>query len=258
MAIAVFTIGIFALPGTVSLFAGQHVWYDLSEGVNEVPCEKCHADVAEEMQSEANGAHRSLTCAMCHRTGFNNYTYGSGEGGASTPGEEAHAAAVIECMDCHGVDETGQYNHGSWPEYSETGDTCYKCHIDGNYFGDDDFIAAGGFNLTGRSWDTGENAAHMKFVLDAINDTTMAGANEACLACHTMIAVKMNWTHARSLEFDIGIGDPMTTETGVHNWTMSGWDVNGTASATVWGNTTGAGNTSYWSEWPGNVDDIYN
>ena len=59
----------------MSLFAGQHVWYDLSGGINDVPCEKCHADVAEEMQSDANGAHRNLTCAMCHRTCFNNYGY---------------------------------------------------------------------------------------------------------------------------------------------------------------------------------------
>jgi hypothetical protein len=270
LSIAVVTIGIFALPSTMSLFAGQHVWYDLSAGINDVPCGKCHADVAEEMQSGVNGAHRNVTCAMCHRTPFNNYIYGSGEGDGSTPGKEAHAAAVIECMACHGIyHDTGPGNHhgpSTPPEYEE----CGRCHgghgVWGPSRGEPDFISAGGFGIEDPTnpghnttdEDTGENAAHKKFVLDAMNDTTMAGANEACLACHTMIGVKINWTHARILEFDIGIGGLMTTETGVHNWTMSEWSVNGTANATVWGNTTGAGGTSYWDEWPGDVDNIYN
>ena len=51
--IAVFATGMFVLPSTVSLFHGQHIWYNLeSESVwrSDVPCEKCHADVAEEMK----------------------------------------------------------------------------------------------------------------------------------------------------------------------------------------------------------------
>jgi len=46
LAIAIVAIGIFTLPSTVSLFSGQHSWYDLSGGGNQVPCEKCHADIA--------------------------------------------------------------------------------------------------------------------------------------------------------------------------------------------------------------------
>jgi hypothetical protein len=270
LSIAVVTIGIFALPSTISLFAGQHVWYDLSAGINEVPCEKCHADVIGEMQSGANGAHRNVTCAMCHRTPFNDYIYGSGEGDGSTPGKEAHAAAVIECMACHGIynDKGSGSHHGSStpPEYEE----CGRCHGGhggewGPSRGTDDFISAGGFGIEDpmnpghntTDEDTGEKAAHKKFVLDAMNDTTMAGANEACLACHTMIGVKINWTHARSLEFNIGTGNPVTTDVGVHNWTMSEWSVHGTANVTVWGNTTGAGSTSYGAEWPGTVEGIY-
>jgi len=33
MAIAVIAIGIFALPSTVSLFSGQHSWYDLGASI---------------------------------------------------------------------------------------------------------------------------------------------------------------------------------------------------------------------------------
>jgi len=74
--IAVVAMGIFALPSTVSLFSGQHSWYDLSAETNDVPCDKCHGDIEDEMVSDENGVHRNLTCAMCHRTPFNNYTYG--------------------------------------------------------------------------------------------------------------------------------------------------------------------------------------
>jgi len=47
--IAVVAMGIFALPSTVSLFSGQHTWYDISGIPNDVPCEKCHAEIAGEM-----------------------------------------------------------------------------------------------------------------------------------------------------------------------------------------------------------------
>jgi hypothetical protein len=258
MVIAVVAIGIFALPTTLSLFAGQHVWYDISDDGNQVPCKKCHADIYEEYVLSANGVHGTLSggnqtaagddpdaaCGACHRladiTNPNAaMTFADGgPNGGSTPGEEAHAAAVISCMACHQLNNTGGYP------------------------------AAGGFNITSFSGVTspfvytnasnpGTNAAHNAFIAEAIDDDTLQDSNEACLACHTMIGVKINWTHARSLEFDIDIGDPQTTDSGVHNWTMSNWAVNGTATATVWGNTTGAGSTNYSSDWPGELDSIY-
>lgn len=255
MAIAIVAVGIFALPSTLSLFAGQHVWYDIGDDGNQIPCKKCHADVYEEYlltgvhgtlsggaSSNVTGADPDAACGACHRldsiTNPNAaMTFGSGDGTGSTAGEEAHAAAVISCMACHQLNNTGSYP------------------------------AAGGFNQTAFVYSTNFNytdsdhpgtyAAHNAFISEALNDDTLQDSNEACLACHTQIAVKIDWTHARSLEFDIDVGSPQTTATGVHNWTMSNWATNGTASATVWGNTTGAGSTSYSSDWPGNIDDIY-
>gem|GEM_PF-6793140 len=96
------------------------------------------------------------------------------------------------------------------------------------------------------------------FINEARNSTLLKDENEACTACHTAAAVKINWTHARSLEFAIGLGDPATTPNGPHNWTVTNWDCNETAKATVWGNTTGYGATDYDSiEWLGNVDNVY-
>jgi hypothetical protein len=253
MGIAVVTVGIFALPTTMSLFAGQHTWYDLGPAGNQVPCKKCHADVYEEYAM--SGVHGTLSggtsnvtgddpdraCGACHRVNLTGYTFASGDGTGSTEGKEAHAAAVIACMECH---EFGQ------PYYSVAGGFNVSYWVDNN-------IITTSFNYTDDTHN-GTYAAHNAFVAMAINDTTLQDSNEACIACHTNIAVKINWTHARSLEFNVGIGDPMKTDVGVHNWTMTNWAVNGTANAIVWGNTTGAGNTTYNSTyWPGNVNGIY-
>jgi len=268
LAVAVVAVGTFALPSTVSLFTGQHNWYDLSPKGNDVPCEKCHADIAAELDN--SGAHRNLTCAMCHRTPFNNtynlisghyepgssITYASGEGGGSTLGEEAHAASTIECMDCHGVKgDLGVWYHSTDPEYE---DMCWKCH--GTSPDDEfsrglyDFISAGGFGFDTtyppRPPDTGEYAAHKQFVLDAIEAPLMEGSNEACIACHTHIPVKINWKHAYSLEFnasyDEGVTFPPT------HFNVSGWKANGTApNIESYGNHSGGANVSHWPS--GNV-----
>jgi len=227
LAVAIVAIGIFALPGTVSLFSGQHTWYDLSPayggqtgwGGNDVPCEKCHAEIADEMGTAENGAHRNLTCAMCHRAApFTGYTYARGnytyaaKWQGTKPGKEAHAASVVECMDCHATDLA----HQSEPEYAYI-DDCKKCHGESFVF---DFITAGGFGLTGKGWDTGTVAAHKKFVLDAIDEPLMEGANEACLACHTRIGVNITWTKKVYLDFT-------ATEDAAGNWTIPSFTAGG-------------------------------
>ncbi|RJS68587.1 hypothetical protein CW714_09855 [Methanophagales archaeon] len=201
MAIAIVAIGIFALPSTVSLFSGQHTWYDLGEGKNDVPCEKCHAEIKDEMMSSDNGVHRDLTCAMCHRAPFTGYGYARGHAGPPypgppLPGEEAHAASTVECMDCHdGKGDKGTIHYAD-PEY---GGVCGKCHKGWGY--NSTKLSASGFGLTPWAADTGEKAAHTKFVLDAMNETLMDGANEACIACHTRVGVNITWTKNENLEF---------------------------------------------------------
>lgn len=66
-------IGLFALPQTMALFAGQHSFYNIDPTGNQVPCEKCHGDV----QTELSGAidpstgtpppHANMKCEFCHR-----------------------------------------------------------------------------------------------------------------------------------------------------------------------------------------------
>ncbi len=268
LAIAVVAIGTFALPNTVSLFSGQHTWYDLSGQGNDVPCEKCHADIAEEMESGIGPhmnetGHGRLECGDCHRvfpivhknTSFATYTYASENGTGAQPGVEAHAASTVACMYCHSGNESGTFDTtgctchlspegmfiGHEGRY-KTHEDCDRCHH--TVASHQHVPPAGGFNLTTNETDTGEMAAHKTFVMNAISNPDMEDANEACIACHTHIAVKINWTHAYSLEFTA------LCEEGVYpptHFNVSDWKVNGTVNVMVYGNGTGGGSTSGWT-----------
>ncbi len=252
--------GLVVLPSTVSLFAGQHYWYNLSGTGNNVPCKKCHADIYEEMRAHV-GPHTGETgyvfeCQLCHRAGgFNGISFASVSGSYTqyTPGVQAHAASTVRCMDCHGA-----YNNPNHVGYylSIGSQTCYECHGNPGVFSSS-YVIAGGFGLTAYPGDTGSCAAHLAFVRAANNSTLLRGENEACIACHTAVAVKINWTHARSLEFDVNITNPATLSNGVHNWNITKWKINGTAWAIVYGNTTGYGATNLTNvTWPGVIPNV--
>ena len=106
---AIISLIIISMPNTISLFGGQHAWYDLFNEGTDVPCQKCHADIISEMKSGV-GPHMNETgfgrmkCAFCHRSVefSDNTTYATGSGDVSIPGHEAHAASTMDCMDCHG------------------------------------------------------------------------------------------------------------------------------------------------------------
>jgi hypothetical protein len=242
LAIAVVAIGIFALPGTVSMFGGQHNWYDVSPtGGKDVPCEKCHGDVSDEFGN--SGPHVNMECWYCHRTGsLTGYTYASGDGGASIPGEEAHAASTVECMACHEGFGIGTTSCLSCHFFTEPKDhpvvwfdePCGNCHA--VYTGESHFsstLEAGGFNLTVNSSDTGTAAAHRAFVNDSLYiSDLMEGANEACIACHTHVAIDINWTKSYNM---------VLTATADHegNWTVGDFKSEGTYNVTTYGNMSG-------------------
>ena len=285
LAIAVVAIGTFALPSTVSLFSGQHTWYDLGAKGNDVPCEKCHADIAAEMEHvgphTGETGYERLKCEYCHRVfpiehknaSFDTYTYASGDSAGAEPGKEAHAASTVPCMYCHSGNNSGvvdsDFNHSNWGDKN-----CFKCHpVNGpnwhdkpEYFCVDDcrkchvnkatkavyyIPPAGGFNLTTNATDTGSHAAHMKFVTDAISDKTMEDANEACIACHTGIPVQISWTHAMNLVFNASYCSRNLKETPTH-FNTSNYTVNGTVLVISYGNWSGGAKNGSWPE--GNID----
>ena len=274
--ITLVALGFLVLPSTISLFAGQHVWYSLNSSGEDVggqiPCEKCHADVAEEM-SQLVAAHTNETgygrfeCEYCHRTFwfeesddvnqtiYNKYYFTYARVNTSPtdvqPGKQAHAASTVPCMYCHSGAEWGWYH-----PYTFTGKSC-SCHGTGDggdpyyYHGDRFFTGcskddsdcpvdasaaevpgecikchgtgppiyippAGGFNLTANTTDTGINASHYSFVMQAIKNQTLTDANEACIACHTKIKLKINFNV--TTEAKIVVNNSYTTAS-------SYWDV---------------------------------
>jgi hypothetical protein len=183
LVIAVLAIGIFALPSTVSLFSGQHTWYALNDTGNQLPCEKCHADINDEMISADNGVHTSLAGpgCDCHRVDTTVTRLGtgvaSGDGTGSTPGTTSHAAETIACMVCHergtSYPHAGGFNQTA--VYEGTGATIQYI-----------------YNLSNGTG--GEAAAHNQFIREAIKDPLMTDSNEACIACHTRVGVNITWT----------------------------------------------------------------
>ncbi len=255
---AILFVGIVALPYAVSLFAGQHTWYDLSGGGNDIPCEKCHADIAEEYQDAfahpLYAPHKTYPCSHCHRiSGFgeNNgteRTYASGDGNGSIPGNQTHAAVTVQCMDCHDMNFYGRplntstmVHHAFNPQYQTCGwggppeGGPRNCHAPPRCGWNITMIRAGGFGLTdfdnmsgyyhkpGVTWpgDTGSKAAHRSFVLAAIENNTLEGANEACIACHTHERVEMNFNVMT--ELNITVNNSYTQSSSF--WNVTGMEV---------------------------------
>ncbi len=255
--ILMLAVGVIILPNTVSLFHGQHIWYNISGNGNNVPCKKCHADVYEEMRSVI-GPHTGesgyvFDCQLCHRaTGFTGIQYATVNESSYTsayPGVQAHAASVVACMNCHGAYGT-KYVLGHITYYGSINptQTCSECHGKTWYFGNPvgsggtDYVQAGGFGLTTLPGDTGSMAAHIVFVKQAINSTKMAGANEACIACHTYTPVNITWRHAEYLNFTVSWNMTTWNETNyaTHYYAYN-YSAGGNYTVYVRGNATGFG-----------------
>lgn len=181
LTVAVAAVGLFAMPNSLSLFAGQHTF---DNGTN-VRCEKCHQDIYEEMSASGrygiSTAHvdtpKLKECQGCHRTGdidsipiakfsdgsrdySGNYTQNVAEKGA-------HAAVTMECTGCHtGVPaELLDSDEAHGPFYNES--------------------------ITNNSAPDGAKN----------NGTVLKGANEACVGCHTHTNINATWR--RSVGMDL-------------------------------------------------------
>ncbi|NJD76635.1 MAG: hypothetical protein FIB08_05990 [Candidatus Methanoperedens sp.] len=217
--IGILAVGLLALPQTLALFVGQHNWYDTTTVDNGVPCAKCHADVVQEIYSTeglagdgTNGFHRAQStdggCQACHMT------TGPNEGGidqanANDAGtvDSFHAAAAPACIDCH----------------------------DGN--------GGGGNNaLIGL---TGADEVHKPFVEQA-NTTDVAflkGANEACIACHTHVAVDITWTKRTGMSLTAEETQPGGPGS-AHSWNVGNYVATGVATVLTEGEADGTGNAT--------------
>jgi len=63
--IALGGISIWLIPNTLSLFSGQHSFYNIDPVGNQIPCGKCHGDI--DMEIHTGFIHNNFTCSDCHR-----------------------------------------------------------------------------------------------------------------------------------------------------------------------------------------------
>ncbi len=207
LSIAVIATGLFAMPTTLSLFAGQHTF----DSGPQVSCQKCHQDIYDEMGGTVNPygastAHSSAKlkeCQGCHRTG--NVTFVPTGNGTSLSyynmqvnSTGAHAAVTLECVACHNAVPTNITNasEAHSPFYNES--------------------------ITNSTSSTGKN-----------NGTLLKGANEACVGCHTHTNIKITWR--RSVGIDMVVNE---TTNGTYRIIMTAnTSVNTT---TTWSNNVSA------------------
>ena len=221
LVIAIIGIGLFILPSTLSMFAGQHSWYDPSE--RGIPCDKCHFLEKEELMG-SSGPHSTL-----YGDDTSKKTYNSSANYNGTPGFVG-----------------GSVFRGG----SDANDRCYGCHQVGA-----NFSASSPLNTTNTTWAERNDTVHAAVVIycadchswvdDALDESLSAhkefysnfnstnsgllkGGNSACIGCHTSVRVNISWTRNTSITF--------TADKSSGDWAVSGMDATGTAT-----NFTGSG-----------------
>ena len=241
LCIAVIAIGIFMLPQTLSMFSGQHSWYDPSD--DAIPCEKCHWLESGELTGCVYGLHsphrsadRDFECIECHNVTMDvSYYFETGAVGEHTP---AHAATTVSCLACHGdLFSNGTFCAASC--HSDIGDAdevnvmhilakkynmvhsvhsqqrtiteCVKCH---KYY--DDSVSVMKANVFINHIDTELShslESHREFFLGMTGENStksesgLSGPNEACIGCHTSSGVNISWTRYGTIEFTAGKPD---------------------------------------------------
>lgn len=235
LSVAVIAVGLFAMPSTLSLFSGQHTFYD---GQN-VSCAKCHQDIADEIKSTANEVHTSMdTCDGCHRTETSWYSNTSS--GADIKNStwrisnvanvsiKAHAAVTVECLACH-----GKYNSSKKWGVAEQIQSASEAHRD-FYWGSVSDKEIGDINQTSiAAAQTAAGASVSPSWYGTSGNQTvikLKGTNTACIGCHTHAAVNITWTRST------GYGMVVLANTTTGKLEIDSWSINGDTNTT---NTSG-------------------
>ena len=189
LVIAIIAIGLFILPSTLSMFAGQHSWYNPSE--RGIPCDKCHFLEKEELMG-SSGPHSPNYGPTTHNSSANSNGTSGFVGGSIFWG-------------------------GDNPN-----DRCYGCHQVGA-----NFPVSSPLNTSNTSWGDRNNTVHAAVVIycvdchswvdDALDESLsshkefyhglntssgiLKGGNSACIGCHTGVCVNISWTRNTTIKF---------------------------------------------------------
>jgi hypothetical protein len=183
-----------------------------------------------------------------------------------TPGTQYHAASLVSCLECHGgeqakglagyeVESAPPYNHESWIlDPTDTTHSCNDCHYGSGILRERN-LEAGGFGLTSAPNDTGATEAHNNFVRadGGVLRKGYGAANDACVGCHTHVAVDINFQKKYALKFTANALKSSPTDN--NSWNVGGFSAQGTVDVEEYGNGTGGafatGNHTYGNWAPG-------
>ena len=189
LATAIIGIGLFVLPSTFSMFAGQHSWYDPNSGI---PCEKCHFLEKEEL-SASEGPHDPSYGSLLNTSPEYNMTNTSDPGGINFWG--TGTAITQRCYGCHQV--TGSKNQSS------------NLAGDWNDSRNDTHAAVAVWCIDCHPWVESEltsaTAAHKDFYedLNTSGSTILQKPNQACIGCHTHVGVNITWTRNEYVSYNV-------------------------------------------------------
>jgi hypothetical protein len=223
LGVAVIAIGLFIIPGTLSMFVGQHQWFSVRTAESQYDmCERCHA--AEVGEWKANiargGAHSSY----------------ENEGTSGDPGCFCHQVNETR-LSMYGINTTNISGYG-FEIFNESGDLTGVSNWNTSWRTQDTphaalTIACVDCHLNASSQLRNPNEAHGTFynaTLSLSGDDV--SKNTACLACHTMIGLNI------TMERNQG---GITIVANHTNYTSNGWELNismnsseRTSSSTYW------------------------
>jgi hypothetical protein len=188
---AIIGIGIFVLPSTLSMFAGQHSWYDPNN--NGIPCAKCHF-LEEEELAASGGPHDPDYSGLLNMSA--NYNGSAGDGNPGGSDFWSGDTVTDRCYGCHQVTGSANSTHALADSWANQNDTvhaavavwCIDCHpwVENEL--------------------TATNAAHKAFYEDLEGGATITGLqnpNQACLGCHTHVGVNLSWTRNEYVSYNV-------------------------------------------------------
>ena len=268
-------VSLLYIPSTISLFSGGHSYYNIDPIGNQIPCQKCHADI--QMEIHNGFKHNDLKCEDCHRTkkgvqyasGDDSYermlyinvtgpakinyrvlattiqNYQQGNFPKSISGEisiDQWAIAGNDIIELRNTNDqysgnmtagdTGiLYNYAdvsNIPAYNEdatpkdtdnatkySGLDTRKIKVNSDPYGVDDLTGAGSREVTPGTLahasttilcaechqdylNTHPDTVHDSF----INYSMENNVNDACIACHTSVAVSIKWTKPSAISIN--------------------------------------------------------
>lgn len=211
LGLALIGLGLFIIPSTLSMFAGQHSWYDPSD--RGLPCDKCHLMERYEIMG-TSGPHSTLYGGVSKKIYNSTANYNGTEGfigGSAFWGED------------------------------DLNDRCYGCHQVGA-----SFPITSPLNLTNTTWADRNDTVHAAIVIycvdchswvdDAFNESLSShnkfyyelnttdsglvkGGNSACIGCHTSTGVNVSWTRRTNITF--------TADKSDGSWSLSNMNATG-------------------------------